>query len=444
VTAPLRVHVDVTDTVSTHWRAGIQRVVLQVVAQLSLDERLEVVPVVWLESARSFRRLTAAEQRSLHSTASAPVASPDPFAVPSAMARVLGAVRPTLGRARRAVVGALVALRIEPLLRRARRAVLRATRDRELVPLTLELAPGSWLFDLDTVWNNLWVDRRDLYRSLRDRGVRVAVLVHDLLPQEHPEWFEASLVQVSDRTIRAQLTAADVVMVTSADGAERVRSLAAREHLAVADPAVVTLGADAAASAGTDAPGELPDELRDVDYVLSVGTVEPRKNHSTLLDAFEILWSQGATQHLVLVGRPGWNNEAVLHRLRTHPEAGRRLHWYRDASDDLLAAVYARASVVAVASLSEGYGLPIIEALLHGVPVVASDGGALVEAGAGLADHVAAGDAAAWAAALGRLLDDPDLLAERRRSIAGYVAPTWAGTGARIAELLCEAAGSSD
>jgi glycosyltransferase involved in cell wall biosynthesis len=344
-------------------------------------------------------------------------------------------VRPTLGRLRRAIVGALVAIRVEPLLRRARRAVRRATRDRDLVPLAVTPGPGSWLFDLDTVWNNLWVDREELYRSLQGRGVRVAALVHDLLPQEHPEWFEASLVEVSDRTIRAQLSAAEVLMVTSADGAQRVRALAQRQQWSVVEPEVVTLGADAA-DAGA---ASLPHELEGVDYVLCVGTVEPRKNHATLLDAFEQRWRGGAAQHLVLVGRPGWRNEAVLHRLRTHPELGRRLHWYRGASDEQLGAMYRHATLVAVPSLAEGYGLPLIEALQHGVPVVASDVGALVEAGAGLTDHVAALDASAWAEGLGGLLDDPVRLAERRRGVASYVPPTWAGTGRRIADLLCAA-----
>lgn len=447
MTAPLRVHVDVTDTVSTHWRAGIQRVVLQVLAQLQLDDRLEVVPVVWLESARSFRTLTEAERHSLVRTSSPPTAAPDPFATPSTAARLVRAVRPTLGRLRRAVVGALVAIRVEPLLRRARRAVRRVTRDRALVPLAITPEPGSWLFDMDTVWNNLWVDRDELYRSLQDRGVHVAVLVHDLLPQEHPEWFEASLVEVSDRTIRAQLCAAELLMVTSADGAQRVHALAQREHWSVVDPVVVTLGADAGAPNAASAAagvGSLPEELEGTDYVLCVGTVEPRKNHATLLDAFEQRWAQGAGQHLVLVGRPGWHNDDVLRRLHDHPEAGRRLHWYRDASDEQLAAIYRHATVVAVPSLAEGYGLPLIEALQHGVPVVASDVGAMVEAGAGLADHVPAQDASAWAAALGRVLDDPDALAQRRREVAGYVAPSWAGTGRRIAELLCGAAASSD
>lgn len=439
MTAPLRVHVDVTDTASTHWRAGIQRVVLQVLAQLQLDDRLEVVPVVWLESARSFRTLTEAERRSLVRTSSPPAAAPDPFATPSTATRLVRAVRPRLGRLRRAVVGALVAIRVEPLLRRARRAVRRVTRDRALVPLALTPGPGTWLLDMDTVWNNLWVDRDELYRSLQGRGVHVAVLVHDLLPQEHPEWFEASLVEVSDRTIGAQLRAAEVLMVTSADGAQRVRSLAQREGWSVVDPVVVTLGADAAG--GGAGAGSLPRELEGIEYVLCVGTVEPRKNHATLLDAVEQRWAQGAGQHLVLVGRPGWHNDDVLRRLHAHPEAGRRLHWYRDASDEQLTAIYRHATVVAVPSLAEGYGLPLIEGLQHGVPVIASDVGAMVEAGAGLTDHVAAQDASAWAEALGGLLDDPARLAERRRDVAGYVPPTWAGTGRRIADLLCAAGG---
>lgn len=444
---PLVVHVDVTDTVATHWRAGIQRVVVQLVAQLDQDPRIEVVPVAWLESVRGFRRLTGDETRRLSPTVEGPPAESPAGPSAGAAGHASGArqvlteawsgLRPLLGRVRRAVVAASAALRIEPALRRARRWALRRTRDRVLVPLRIELAPGTVLFEADTVWNNTWIGRDELYRDLAASGVHVAVLVYDLLPQQHPEWFEPSLVEVSNRTIAAQAEHADLVVAISAHTATALTTWAQARGLHPPVPEVIALGADAAGA--TSAPlVDLPEELAGVRYVLAVGTVEPRKNHTTLLDAFDRLLATGADTHLVVVGRPGWHNDDVLARLERHPELGHRLHWFRAAGDDLLATLYAHARVVAVTSLTEGYGLPVIEALAHGVPVVSSDGGALVEAGGDLVEHVGATDVDAWVEALGRHLVDDELDAARRDALATWVAPTWSATGAQVAGLLRE------
>jgi glycosyltransferase involved in cell wall biosynthesis len=462
----LRVHVDVTDTVATHWRAGIQRVVAQLVAQLDEDPRLEVVPVVWLESVRGFRRLTADEAARLGPDAAPaadpaePVAAAAPGGDRSLRTRaVVGArtvwtrARPALAALRRAVRGALVAVRVEPELRRVRRWWHRKGRDRHLVPLVLDLRPGSVLFELDTVWNNTWVERAELYRGLRGDGVHLAALVYDLLPQQHPEWFEPSLVRVSDRTIAAQAAHAELLVAISRHTATSLVDWAHHQGLRPVPPEVIALGADAtpatrpSVAEGAPAAGEaatpLPPELAGVRYVLAVGTVEPRKNHTTLLDAFERVWHAEPDAHLVVVGRPGWHNEAVIDRLRRHPEAGRRLHWFRAAGDDLLATLYRHARAVAVTSITEGYGLPVIEAMAHGVPVLSSDGGALVEAGGDMVEHLGATDVGAWVDALVRQLTDDDLDRRRRDQLAGYQVPTWAETGRQVADLLVQRFGDA-
>lgn len=433
-TRTLVVHVDVTDTVATHWRAGIQRVVAQLVDRLSVESGVQVVPVVWLESVRGFRTLTADETRRLAPVVAAAPAPADAGA-PSSIGRLVATVRPALGAVRRRLVALLVAARVEPVLRRLRRALLRVTRDRALVPLRIELPAGSVLFELDTVWNNTWVDRAELYRDLRRGGVHLAVLVYDLLPQEHPEWFETSLVAVSDRTMAAQAAHADLVLAISEHTAASFTRFAATRGLTPPEPVVVTLGADAAA-AHRRGDAVLPGELVGARYVLAVGTVEPRKNHATLLDAFDRLLETEPDAHLVVVGRPGWHNDEVLARLDRHPVLGHRLHWFRDAGDDLLATLYEHARVVAVASLTEGYGLPVIEALSRGVPVVSSDGGALVEAGADLVTHVGAVDVDAWVDVLGRHLCDDELDRRCRDALADYVAPTWARTAAQVGAAL--------
>lgn len=106
---------------------------------------------------------------------------------------------------------------------------------------------------------------------------------------------------------------------------------------------------------------------------LMVGAIEPRKNHLTVLDAFERLWGRGSNVRLIVVGRRGWNCDAIERRFLAHPRLGRDLHWFPELSDTELEHCYRHAKAIVFASLGEGFGLPIVEGLQHGLPVIASD-----------------------------------------------------------------------
>lgn len=436
--APLVVHIDVTDTVRAAWRAGIQRVVVQLVEHLRDREDIEVVPVVWLDTAGGFRRLTEDEHRSITPGAT-DAAVPSPAPQQPAEAPPPGPVR-TLRRwlrpVRRAGRWLLDRSGARPVLVRLRSAVLLRTRDRRLRPLVVRPGRGSVLLELDSVWNVVEVDRDRLYRRLRESGVRIAVLVYDLLPLEHPDWFEESLVEVFSAALGAQLRHAELLLAISHDTA---RSVSERGPVASAPVEVVALGADVVSPRSGGVPA-VPDRLAGARYVLVVGTVEPRKNHRVLLDAFDRLAVEDPDLHLVVVGRAGWNNDEVVDRLRRHPLLDERLHWYEGAGDELLGELYRGATVVAVPSISEGFGLPVIEALAAGVPVVCSNGGALPEAGGDLVDLVDPDDPVGLAAALGRLLDDPEELEHRRRDLVDYEPPTWSRTAAELADALLRSA----
>jgi len=114
---------------------------------------------------------------------------------------------------------------------------------------------------------------------------------------------------------------------------------------------------------------------------LAVSTIEPRKNHSFLLDAFERLWLSGQRVRLVIVGRPGWLCEPIRRRILEHRQYQHNLWLWEDLNDAELALAYARARAVVTASVAEGFGLPIVEALRHGKRVLASDIPAHREAG---------------------------------------------------------------
>ncbi|MDR9778211.1 glycosyltransferase, partial [Rhizobium hidalgonense] len=106
---------------------------------------------------------------------------------------------------------------------------------------------------------------------------------------------------------------------------------------------------------------------------LMVGTLEPRKRQLQALLAFERLWAQGYTVSLVIVGKYGWNVDFLVEMLSDHPELNRHLFWFAQTSDEFLEKLYATSSCLIAASSGEGFGLPIIEAAQHGIPIIARD-----------------------------------------------------------------------
>lgn len=220
----------------------------------------------------------------------------------------------------------------------------------------------------------------DHLQHMRDRGAFVYVVVYDLLPLMRNDCFPAhaeplfrnwltSVSTVADGAICiSRAVADDLVRELDGMGVERVRPL---------EVSFFHLGGDIEESLPsrgvTKTEQAMIDCLAGVPSFLMVGTIEPRKGHSQSLDAFELLWKQGGNQRLVIVGKPGWLTEPLVERFRTHPEFGRRLLWFEDATDEALDRLYKQCSALLAASEGEGFGLPLIEAARHGLPILARD-----------------------------------------------------------------------
>ena len=137
------------------------------------------------------------------------------------------------------------------------------------------------------------------------------------------------------------------------------------------------LGADilqSAPSAGlADDMSAILGKLKQSPSFLMVGTLEPRKGHSQVLDAFEELWKAGERVNLVIIGKQGWMVESLIDRLRTHPQRSGQLFWLEGASDEALEAIYEVSTCLIAGSRGEGFGLPLIEAAQHRLPIIARD-----------------------------------------------------------------------
>ncbi|HWE54986.1 MAG TPA: glycosyltransferase family 1 protein [Acidimicrobiales bacterium] len=260
------------------------------------------------------------------------------------------------------------------------------------------------------------------------RDVPLVVTVHDAAPELYPEAFSARGRVFHRMGIRAAAERADVVITVSQ---------AAADEIVAHTP--VPAGKIRVVPNGVDPPAEPPDpsvlkqwELTDRPFVLWVGSLEPRKGVGTLVSAM----AQVGRSHdvvTVLAGYDGWLNKDLVAPGAGVLQIGR-------VSEAELWALYRHATIFALPSRHEGFGLPLVEAMSQGTPVVASDIPALREVAGGAARLVAPDRPAAWAEAIGALLDDESTRARmgddgRRRSALFRGAAMAAGTRAVYQEI---------
>jgi glycosyltransferase involved in cell wall biosynthesis len=238
--------------------------------------------------------------------------------------------------------------------------------------------PGDVFFGLD-FHNSAVPDRRELLEKWRDAGVRIGFLVHDLLPVTHPDFFLEGSAPIHQRWLET-ITVFDFAVCVSRSTAQALEDWLAASGPRRAPPLRIECshsGADLAASAPTSGlpPGAVAqlDAIRAKPSFLMVGTVEPRKGHADALDAFDTLWKEGLDINLVIVGKEGWMVDALARRLRAYEAHEPRLFWLQDISDEYLERLYAVAAALLAASHAEGFGLPLIEAARHRLPVIARD-----------------------------------------------------------------------
>lgn len=215
--------------------------------------------------------------------------------------------------------------------------------------------------------------------QLNSVGGSAYALIHDILPLQQPELFHEH-VSISVRrwlSLMAQECAGLICTSrTAADGI--IEYLNAQSDIEVRPGLRIGwshLGSDPLVEVcGVKAPRSMLSSLQDKSNLyLVVGTIEPRKGHEIVLDAFDKIWQEDVDATLVFVGKRGWNIDALISRMDAHPEAGRRFFEVGFVDDNILRGLYKTARSAIVPSIAEGFGLPIFEAAHLGTPLILSD-----------------------------------------------------------------------
>ena len=221
--------------------------------------------------------------------------------------------------------------------------------------------------------------QRETYRQMRNHGVSVGFVVYDLLPilipdafpseaaQDHSTWLE--VVAESDKALCISKAVADELSIWlnhNKQKCDRSCQISCFHLGAEFENSLPTRGVP------SDADKVLL-ELKARPSFLAVGTVEPRKGLAQTLAAFENLWGKGEQLNLVIVGKQGWHVEEFCEQVCKHSKFGKHLFWFEGVSDEYLEKIYASSTCLIAASFGEGFGLPLIEAAQHKLPIIARD-----------------------------------------------------------------------
>lgn len=221
--------------------------------------------------------------------------------------------------------------------------------------------------------------KREYLATLRHRGIRLFFVVYDLLPVTLPQVFPDGTREMHQRWLEV-ISEFDGALCISRSVADEFYDWLGSSRIKRLRPFVLNwfhLGADVENSMPSkglpEDANQVLDELKVRPSFLVVGTIEPRKGHAQVLGGFEELWREGVDVNLVLVGKRGWKVEGLVAQLENHPERNKRLFWLEGISDEYLEKIYGNSTGLIAASLGEGFGLPLIEAAQHKLPIIARD-----------------------------------------------------------------------
>jgi glycosyltransferase involved in cell wall biosynthesis len=220
-----------------------------------------------------------------------------------------------------------------------------------------------------------------LHEAMRARGVSLNFIVYDLLLASNPEWWLQPNPKLFLDWLKSICSVADNLICISDSVRQELKHWIGENNsfqiTGLPNLKYFHLGADIENSqpsrgVPSDSESKLSKLQQGISFLM-VGTIEPRKGHKQVLDAFELIWKSDSDSRLILVivGKAGWLVDTLIKKIVNHKELGKRLFWFEGVSDEYINRIYSASDCLVAASYGEGFGLPLIEAAQHGLPIIA-------------------------------------------------------------------------
>lgn len=416
------VYIEVTNTLSLPTVSGIQRVTREILRNvLEVESEFDFIPIVYCQYCQAWRTLTRIEFNALFSTESSnPKLEVTPFVKVISLFKSLIS---SLG------------------LRNVFKQIIRFFYimfycECDSTSLIKELRSGAILLDVESCWFSS-VDRAILLPELKRKSINTAVVQYDLIPILRPDLFPSTTNKKFSQCLRAHAENGSLFICISKSTERDLEEYLQREFFEQEHGMErITLGADLPFPYVINKRNEDGVSLPEGRYILSVGTMEPRKNYAFLLSAFEGVADSIPDVSLVIVGKEGWHSSGLIRKIRSHRLYGNRLFWLQNIDDYTLSLLYRRAYLGVVPSLYEGYGLPVAEFLLHGCVTLCSNVGSLPEVGGDYVVYFDLNNRNELMVMLTEYLLDQKKYDEQKIKITYYTPPTWKQTGEQVVSIL--------
>lgn len=251
------------------------------------------------------------------------------------------------------------------------------TRDRSICITKRSILVDSFMKNdiflvLDSCWG-LKTSQEWLLTELKKREVKIITYIYDIIAITEPQFMEKNMVNLFVPFVVSHFVHSDLILCSTQFTIAQICEVCSQHAIPKTNYGVVPLGADIV----DNSEGEIREDVaRLIDsrnkYIIFVSTIEPRKNHKLILDAFDAnLYDMGVS--VVFVGRSGWMNKKIIDRIESHSLKDKGLYHFQGLNDKSLHELYNNAFLVAYPSYIEGFGMPAIEGMIHGVPTIHSD-----------------------------------------------------------------------
>lgn len=407
-----KIYIDVTQAyVWTGEVTGIIRVMDEISSRFAGDQEFSTVFIIWEEKAGLFRqvdylqaingrsKLVQSEQPSKYSI------KPNSFSTKNVARKVIRGI---------------------PLTKTTYKFVTsRNSRIGKILShkYAVRFEPNSIFFmPHGGVWESDKYIRRILELQ-RGENLKLVPVLYDLCPILTPQFCAPGIRRVFKKYMKQVLPKSDMVLSISNNTAKDVESWLTSlgvKNLPVTK--VFRLGDEV----GNQAPKK-PAKSLPADFILCVGTVEARKNHASLYYAYKLAEQQGLDlPPVVVAGRKGWHTEDIYEIITNDPTTKNKFLFLHKASDNELAWLYQNALFSVYPSFYEGWGLPVAESLLRGLPCLASNSSSIPEIAGNLVDYFSPYSPQEIMLGIKKLSGNPKLLASKTKSVRHeYRATSW-------------------